>query len=199
MKNAIFLYFLFSSAVLHLRGMKTVIIYESKYGSTEKYAKDIGTRVGADVLPFKKFKWKTLNEYDIVVFGSYIRGGAITKINDFLQHWDETEGKAVIVFGVGMALPTKESRDQLISSNVLYDLHLRFYQFQGNFDFSKLKFPDNFMFNQSIKLMKARPELGGAPEQLDWIKENPVNVYDQEKVDRVVSVIEKIKIGEASK
>ncbi len=47
--------------------------------------------------------------------------------------------------------------------------------------------------------MKARPELGGAPEQLDWIKENPVNVYDQEKVDRVVSVIEKIKIGEASK
>lgn len=150
--------FLFSSVVLHLRGMKTVIIYESKYGSTEKYAKDIGTRVGADVLPFRKFKWKTLNEYDIVVFGSYIRGGAITKINDFLQHWDEMEGKAVIVFGVGMALPTKESRDQLISSNVLYDLHLRFYQFQGIL-ISQAQIPGQFHVQPINKTHESPPRI----------------------------------------
>lgn len=185
--------------MLHFVGMKTLIIYESKYGSTEKYAKDIGTRVDADVVPFKKFKWKNIDNYDIVVFGSYIRGGNITKVNDFLQHWGEMDGKAVIVFAVGMSLATKESREQLINSNVLYDLHLRFYQFQGTFDFSKLKFPDNFMFNQSIKMMQAHPEMGGSPEQLDWIKENPINVYDSDKVERVVTVIQKIKTGEASK
>lgn len=179
--------------------MKTLVIYESKYGSTEKYASEIARRVGADIFPFKKFKWKNIDQYEIVVFGSYIRGGNINKVNDFLYHWNELEGKAVLIFANGMGQPTKESRENLIEQNVLGDYHLRFYQFRGSFDFSKLKFPDNIMFNQSIKMMQSHPELGGNATDLAWLKDNPIEVYDSEKIERVVEVIEKIKTGEAKK
>lgn len=180
--------------------MKTLVIFESKYGSTEKYATDIAKRVEADVSPFKKVKWKNIQDYDIVVFGSYIRGGKIQKIDDFLQHWDELKDKAVLVFATGMGMASKESRDNLIQTNVLGDYHLRFYQFRGSFDFSKLNFIDRLMFTQSLKIMEAHPELaGGNAQDMSWVKDNPIEVYDSEKVDRVVDVIQKIKLGEASK
>ena len=166
----------------------------------QKYATDIAKRVEADVSPFKKVKWKNIQDYDIVVFGSYIRGGKIQKIDDFLQHWDELKDKAVLVFATGMGMASKESRDNLIQTNVLGDYHLRFYQFRGSFDFSKLNFIDRLMFTQSLKIMEAHPELaGGNTQDMSWVKDNPIEVYDNEKVDRVVDVIQKIKLGEASK
>lgn len=179
--------------------MKTLVIYESKYGSTEKYARDIASRVEGDILPFKKVKWKRLDEYEIIVFGSYVRGGNIEKINEFLSHWNVLEGKAILVFANGMGMPTKESRENLIEQNVLGDYHLRFYQFRGSFDFSKLKFPDNFLFNKSISLMASHPELGGNAQDLNFVKENPIEVYDSEKVEKVIEVVQKIKLGEAKK
>lgn len=180
--------------------MKTLVIFESKYGSTEKYATDIAKRVDADIFPFKKVKWKSIQEYDIILFGSYIRGGKIQKIDEFLSHWEEMKDKAVLIFATGMGIATKESRDNLIQTNVLGDYHLRFYQFRGSFNFSKLNFMDRMMFTQSLKLMQAHPELGGGNvEDVSWVKDNPIEVYDNEKVDRVVDVIQKIKLGEASK
>lgn len=180
--------------------MKTLVIFESKYGSAEKYATDIAKRVDGDLCPFKKVKWKNIHDYDIIVFGSYIRGGKIQKIDDFLQHWEEMKDKAVLLFATGMGMANKESRENLIQTNVLGDYHLRFYQFRGSFDFSKLNFMDRLMFAQSLKFMEAHPELaGGNPQDISWVKDNPIEVYDNEKVDRVVNVIQEIKLGEASK
>lgn len=177
--------------------MKTLVIYESKYGSTQKYAEDIASRVGGDILPFKKVKWKKLDEYEIVVFGSYVRGGNITKINEFLQHWNELEGKAIIVFATGMSIPDENTRKELIEQNVLSDVHLRFYQLRGTFDFSKLRFPDSMIFNNSIKIVAEQDP--SKANDLEYVKENPIVAYDKDKIERIVTVIEKIKLGEARK
>lgn len=178
--------------------MKTLVIYESKYGSTQKYAEEIAKRVEGDILPFKKVKFKkAIGEYDIIVFGAYTRGGKVAKIDEFLQNWSLMEGKAVIIFACGMSIPTAESRKELIETNVLNDYHLRFYQLRGRFNYSELRFPDNLIFNQSIKIVEQQDP--SKATDLEYIKSNPIEVYDQEKVDYIVSVIQKIKIGEAQK
>ena len=179
--------------------MKTLVLYESKYGSTQKYAEDIAKHSDADLFPLKKFRWKNLRDYEIVVFGGYVRGGNVQGINDFLSHWDEMDGKAVIIFASGMGIPTKETRENLIEQNVLGDYHLRFYQLRGSFDYSKLKFADRLVFDQSIKAMSRDPESAGQANDLDWVKSNPIPSYDQERVDYICGVIQKIKIGEAKK
>ncbi len=178
--------------------MKTLVLYESRYGSTKKYAEDIANRVGADVFPLKKFKWKTLPDYQIVIFGGWIKGGEIIGLNKFLQHWKDMEdNQSVIVFGSGMSIPTKDTRALLIEQNLLDLYHLRFYQFRGTFDFQKLKFPDNFIINQSIAGMARDPANEEKVNDLNWVKSNPINYYDQEKVDKVCQVIQDIRLGTA--
>ena len=116
---------------------------------------------------------------------------------DILRSIDD--GKAVIIFASGMGIPTKETRENLIEQNVLGDYHLRFYQLRGSFDYSKLKFADRLVFDQSIKAMSRDPESAGQANDLDWVKSNPILSYDQERVDYICGVIQKIKIGEAKK
>ena len=65
--------------------MKTLVLYQSKTGNTEKYANDIAKRVNADIFPLKRFKAKKLSEYDTIVFGGWVKGGKIQGIDEFLS------------------------------------------------------------------------------------------------------------------
>ena len=178
--------------------MKTLVLYESRYGSTKKYAEDIANRVGADVFPLKKFKWKTLLDYDIVVFGGWIKGGEIVGLNKFLQHWEDMkESHSIIVFGSGMSIVSKDTRALLTEQNLLDLYHFRFHQFRGSFDFQKLKFPANFIINQSIARMAKDPANEEKVNDLNWVKNNPIDYYDQENVDKVCRVIQDIRLGTA--
>lgn len=173
--------------------MKTLVLHESKTGSTEKYAEDIAKRVGADVYPLKKFKLSKMAEYDTIVFGGWIRGGEVKGLNKFLQAWDSISAKNVLIFGVGMSIATKEGRDQLINQNLLDMYHVRFYQVRGSFHFEKLGFLEKMMIKASVKQLQ-----GGdlSPEQsaLATIIDNPIEWYDKEKIDRIVNVIEALKV-----
>ena len=173
--------------------MKKLILYKSNYGSTQKYAEDVGVAVGADVIPLKKFKWKALDQYDIIVFGGWVLGGNIQGVNDFLSHWDEMKDRNVIIFAVGMGFPNAETRNNLINQNVLDLYHIRFYQFQGSFHFDRLNFLHKTIMKTSLARIARKPDATEADQSILSILENPIEVYDQAKVDRLVEVIEKIE------
>lgn len=181
--------------------MKTLVLYTSKYGSTEAYAKEIAERVNADIFPLKKFKWKTIDQYDIVLFGGWVKAGTIEGINDFLSadHWKRMENKSVLVFASGMSIPDKNSRTLLIESNLLDEYHIRFYQLRGSFDFSKLNFLDRMLIGQSINGMYSNPETADKARDLEWVKENPILAHDTEKIDKICSVIMALKTGALDK
>ncbi len=174
---------------------KTLILYVSNTGNTKKYCEDIASAVSADVMPLKKFKWKKIDDYDIVVFGGWIMGGNIKGLNDFLSHWDyELDGKDVIVIGVGMGYPTSETRKALINQNILDLYHLRFYQFQGSFDYEKLNGMNKMMMKASIAKLASDPTISSGEASILDIMERPIEVYDQEKVNKVVSVINMLAV-----
>lgn len=174
--------------------MKTLVLYESKTGSTAKYAEDIAKRVNADVYPLKKFKLKNMSDYDTIVFGGWIRGGEIQGLNKFLQAWDSISEKNVLIFGTGMSFATKEGREQLINQNLLDMYHVRFYQVRGSFHFDQLGFVEKMMIKASVKQLQGTDL---APEQaaLATIIEQPIEWYDHEKMDRIVTVIETLAVG----
>ena len=171
--------------------MRTLILYYSKTGNTQKYAEDIATALKCDVMPFKKFKAKMIDDYDTIVFGARVMGSRIQKLDNFLAHYDAMEGKNIIIFSVGMSLVSKESRDDLIRGNLLDLYHVRFYQLRGSFDFSKLGFIEKFMMNNSFRII-AKDQANADQQALLTIKEHPIEVYDQAGVDRIISVVRKI-------
>ena len=171
--------------------MRTLILYYSKTGNTQKYAEDIAAALKCDVMPFKKFKAKMIDDYDTIVFGARVMGSRIQKLDNFLAHYDAMEGKNIIIFSVGMSLVSKESRDDLIRGNLLDLYHVRFYQLRGSFDFSKLGFIEKFMMNNSFRII-AKDQANADQQALLTIKEHPIEVYDQAGVDRIISVVRKI-------
>lgn len=177
--------------------MRTLVLYESNMGSTKKYAEDIAKAVAGEAMPLKKFKWKNIDDYDCVVFGGWVRGNAIQGVDKFLSHWDEMEGKDVIIFSCGLSVVSKDGREEMINLNVLYDYHLRYYMVRGSFDFSKLDWKSKLMMNASFKHLAGREELDGNDEAILALKEHPVIVYDQTSIDRIVAVINKIALEKA--
>lgn len=172
--------------------MRTLILYTSKTGNTKKYAEDIAQAVNGDVFPLKKYKWKDPGDYDSIVFGGWVMGGKIQGIDDFLSHYDEISDKNILVFSSGMGFVTSESRDRLISGNVLDIYHIRYYQLRGSFDYSKLHFPYNFMINTSLRALRKDPDSAQDLSMVENLKETPLEFYDQQGIDRIISVLHRL-------
>ncbi|MBQ7250478.1 MAG: hypothetical protein IJS37_03950 [Bacilli bacterium] len=177
--------------------MRTLIIYQSKTGNTEKYAKDIAKAVNADVIPFKKFKEKMIKDYDTIVFGGRVIGNRIQKIDEFLRHYEAMEGKNVILFSVGMSIVTKETRLNMISSNLLDMYHVRYYQLRGSFDYAKLGGLEKFMFANSLRLISRDPNATADQKMLLEIKDHPIEFYDNAGVEKIITVLNKLSVPEA--
>lgn len=176
--------------------MRTLVLYTSKTGAAQKYAEEIAKRTGADIFPLKKFKAKHYAEYDTIVFGGWVMGNVIQGLNDFLANYDLMEGKNVIVFSSGMSIPTKEGRDAIINANILDMYHVRYYQLRGDFDFSKLPFYLKVLMNNSLRMIAKDENASADQRALAAVKETPVIYYDQEKVNRIVTVIKGLEVLE---
>lgn len=179
--------------------MKTLIIYQSLSGNTKKYAEDIGKAVEATVLPLKKFKVKMVKDYDTIVFGGWVMGGTIQGLNKFLVDYDDMKNKNVIVFSTGMAFPTKEGRAEIINQNLLDMYHIRFYQFRGSFDFQHLKFPYNLVMKNSLRAIKNDPKATADQRYLLELVDKPLEYYDNEKVERMIQVLNQLSFDTAAK
>ena len=172
--------------------MRTLVLYFSKTGSTKKYAEDIAAALKCDVLPFKKFNKKWVDDYDTIIFGARVVGSRIQKMDDFLMHYDLMKDKNIILFAVGMSLVTKETRANLISGNLLDLYHVRFYQLRGSFDFKKLSFFERILMNNSLRMIANDPNASADQQMLLSIKETPLDYYDNAGVDRIISVVRKL-------
>ena len=175
--------------------MKTIVLYESSSGSTKRYAEDIASRVSGEVMPLKKFKWKRVHDYDTIVFGGWVMNSAIQGLNDFLSHYEEMESKNVLLFAVGMSITTPEGRKELIRCNVLDLYHIRFYLFRGGFSYESLKW--KYKMIMSLMITKVKTDKNSTPEQIAMFqsfKTQKIEYYDQEKVDKIVNVINTLSL-----
>ena len=57
--------------------MKSIVVYESKYGSTERYAKWIGEELGCRGSNISEVSLEELLTYDNIVFGGWLHAGTI--------------------------------------------------------------------------------------------------------------------------
>ena len=172
--------------------MQTLVLYTSNTGSAKRYAEDIASSLGADVMPLKKFKWKNIDDYGLVIYGGWIMGGKIKGVDDFLSHYDSLEGKNVIIFSAGMVIPSKEGRDVIINANILDIYHVRYYQLRGNFDINKLGFFQKAMIKMYMKQIEADPEANQGYKALLSFLDEPLEYYDRDGVDKIINVSKKI-------
>ena len=98
--------------------MKTAVVYRSKPGSAEQYARWIAEDTGADIYNERKVSPKDLDTYDIIIFGGGIYIGGIKGI-DFVRKnvRRRFRDKIVIVYAVGISIDDAANRQQAYELN----------------------------------------------------------------------------------
>lgn len=85
---------------------KTIVIYQSKYGYTKKYAYMLGELLDCPVYNRKRIQSDELLEYDCIIYGGPIYVGGVSGIDVIDRYPDIFKKKQTIVFTCGLTDPS---------------------------------------------------------------------------------------------
>ncbi len=159
--------------------MKGIILYQSKYGATKKYADWLAEETGYDCMETKKASLSSVQNYDIIILGGGVYASGIAGLSFLKKHASNLSGKNIAVFAVG-ASPYDEKAIQQIK-----DLHFKgalgnipLFYCRGAWDEDKMSFGHRTLCRMLQKTVtKQNPEefepwqaalLGAVGQKCDW-------------------------------
>ena len=81
--------------------MKGIILYQSKYGATKKYADWLAEATGYDCMETKKANLASVQNYDVIILGGGVYASGIAGFSFLKKHLGALSGKKLAVFAVG--------------------------------------------------------------------------------------------------
>ena len=197
---------------------RTIVLYTSKYGAAETYARWIAETLGCRAVPLDKFSKKELQGYDTVIYGGGVQAGGIRGLEQFTK-WikgdlklrqmakrgtiSEAEAAEIgvfdrqyYIFAVGISLDSEGNRLQLRDINFdkdwLRDLPCFF--LPGAFDPAKLAGVDKAIIKVATKMFLDKPEAQAAAEDAQVLRyfETGCDLIDR---TRTTALLESVKSG----
>ena len=97
---------------------RTVVIYKSKYGATEQYARWIAEELNCELIRQEDFKGKDFDRYDNIIYGGGLQAGGIKGFELIRKNRHRLAGKKVVTFVVGLSVDDKDNRMQVRDINL---------------------------------------------------------------------------------
>lgn len=158
--------------------MRTVVIYKSKSGFTERYGEWIAGELGCDAMEAKNVSEKVIGKYDIVVYGGGIYAGQISGLKKMKKMMLQMRDKKFIVFATG-ATPAAvtDKINEILRANFTEEEQKNspFYYFQSGLDYSKMSLPGRLL----MKAFSAALEKQGDKSRM----ESDMSVSSKESYD----------------
>ena len=85
-----------------------LVVYKSRYGAVERYAKWIAEKLECEAMPVSQVKTATLLEYRMLIFGGGLYMGRINGISSLTRRFQELADKTLFVFTAGLTEPTED-------------------------------------------------------------------------------------------
>lgn len=98
--------------------MKGIILYQSKYGVTKRYADWISEETGFDRIETKKAKIETVEQYEAIILGGGLYASGIAGLSFLKKHIIRLKGKRIIVFCTGASPYGKSAFEQIAAHNM---------------------------------------------------------------------------------
>ena len=144
---------------------KTVVIYQSRYGFTEKYAKWIAEALSCTAIERKAVKMEELSSCDTIIYGGGLYAGGISGINLITKNFDRIADKNIVLFTCGLADTSntvntdhiKETLKKLFTPDM--EKRIKIFHLRGGIDYSKLSFIHKTKMSMLHKMLtKKAPE-----------------------------------------
>ncbi len=84
---------------------KSLVLYKSSYGHTQKYAQWISEKLNCELVDLAKNKKVDLSNYDTIIVGGGIYASGINGISVITSQWEQIKNKKIIVYTVGLSDP----------------------------------------------------------------------------------------------
>ena len=163
--------------------MKSVIIYGSCYGTTEKYAQEMSHMTGIECVSYEKVN--DIDAYDKIIYLGGLYAGGVLGLSKTLKKLTDPTGKEIVIITVGLADPTDQTNIQNIRrsmktqvSEAVYQ-HAKIFHLRGGIDYGKLNFKHKTMMSLLYNKVKKMP-----PEKQNAETRAMIETYNQ-KVDFV--------------
>lgn len=176
----------------------TVVIYESKYGSTRRYAEWIGKALSCPVFTRKQFPSRTIPHYDTIIYGGGLYAGGVSGIKFITQNWHSLSERTVILFTCGLADPEnpenlshiRDSLSKTLPEEILTHLHL--FHLRGGLDYPRLSFLHKSMMSMLRKMLSKKDPSMLIEEDRQLLKlletqEKSVDFTDQNTIQTLVN------------
>lgn len=169
---------------------RTIIIYKSKYGSTQKYAQWIGEELDCPVVSASDFPRKDFEKYTNIIFGGCVHAGGIMGLDLIKKNFRHLDGKKIVIFAVGLNVMEQENRMQLREIN--FDKKrlngLTCYYCPGAYDPSKIKGIDGAVIKMMKRMLenKKPEETTEADEKLLSGVTNGTDMTDRKYIEPII-------------
>lgn len=141
--------------------MKTIVIYKSKTGFTEKYAKWIAEELKCEVASIEKVSKNNLKEYNLVIYGGGLYAGNIGGLKKIKKRLAENSQVKLVVFATGATPVGAEEVINTTWKSNLTEEELKtiphFYM-QSGLNYEKMGFFDRMMMRAFSKMLSKKED-----------------------------------------
>lgn len=159
--------------------MTGIILYQSKYGTTKKYANWLSEETGFSCIETKKAKVRELEKYDVIVLGGGIYASGIAGLSFLKKNIDTLHGKRIVVFCCGASPYEEEAFQEIIKRNMKDKLSgIPCFYCRGAWDMDSMSFIDRTLCSMLRKAVsKKNPDeyeiwekalMAAGEEKCDW-------------------------------
>ncbi len=153
-----------------------VVIYESKYGYTRRYAEWIGEALSCPVFERKAFHSRDFSQYEVVIYGGGLYAGGISGVRFIRRSLKLLAGKKLLLFTCGLADPDSPGNISNIRKSLEKEFsgkipeQIRLFHLRGGIDYSRLSFVHRSMMSMLRKMLLKKEESSRSEEDRQIIK-----------------------------
>lgn len=147
-----------------MKEITKIVIYKSKTGFTEKYARWIADALRCDAVCMDKNSLAEAARYDVVIFGGGMHAGAVNGIKFIRNSMSSLAGKKIIVFATGAAPPIPDEIERIINHNLPGEKDLAFFYFQSGMNYARIRGADRLLMGIFRTVLKMKKNKSGVEQ-----------------------------------
>lgn len=172
--------------------MKTIVIYNSQTGFTQRYAQWIAEAAGADCLELSDAKKENLALYEAIIFGGWACAGSIRNLRWFKSNMVKWTGKRLIVFCVGASpIENPEIEPSLKRNFTEAQLErVTLFYCPGGFNYERMSVPSKLVMKAFINALKAKKDKTETEREMVNMISSSYDLSDKKYIEPILQCLE---------
>lgn len=165
--------------------MSAIVLYQSKYGHTKRYAEMIASRLNCKLMPLEEFRKSDVDQYDTIVFGTGVYMGKMKKLSRVKTLFIN---KPITIYACGGNNNVEKQIETIKEQNFSKDelsFHTFFY-LPGGMDLSKMGRFMKFWFKLICKMLEKKANRTHDEEAFLRSLKEPEDLVDEKHIEDLV-------------